>query len=214
MKNRGFFITLEGGEGSGKSTQINLLAEFLKDKGFDVITTREPGGTPEAEKVRELLVDRDGGNWTPMAEALLFFTARNMHVEDLIKPALSEGKIVICDRFTDSTRAYQCYGHGVLSIESIERLNQIAIDDFSPDLTLILDIPVETGLKRSGVRLDNENSKEDRFENFEIEFHQRLRQGYLEIAEKNSKRCKVVNADQSIKVLSEQINSLVLEKIG
>lgn len=154
----GFFITLEGGEGTGKSTQISLLAGFLREQGYDVVTTREPGGTPEAEKIRELLVHRDGGNWTPAAECLLFFTARHMHVETLIKPALAAGKIVISDRFTDSTRAYQSYGHNVLPPEMIESVKQIAIGDFEPDLTFILDIDVKTGLRRAGKRLDEDGS--------------------------------------------------------
>ena len=121
MAGKGFFITFEGGEGSGKTTQINLLEDKLKALSHKVVTTREPGGTPEAEKIRTLLVHRDGGDWTPTAECLLFFAARNMHVETLIKPSLTAGKVVISDRFADSTRAYQSAGNG-LAQETIETI--------------------------------------------------------------------------------------------
>lgn len=206
---KGFFISLEGGEGTGKSTQIELLAGALRDKGYGVITTREPGGTPEAEKIRELLVRRDGGNWTPMAECLLFFTARHMHVETLIKPALAEGKIVISDRFTDSTRAYQSYGHNVLTLDKVEDVRALSIGDFEPDLTFILDIPVEKGLRRSGRRLDEESSDEDRFENLDLSFHERLRQGYLQIAKDHVGRCRVINADRTIEDIAAELKRLV-----
>ena len=184
---QGLFITFEGGEGSGKTTQIRTLAAALQKKGLAVLTTREPGGTPEAEVIRKLLVQRDGGNWTPMAEALLLFAARTMHVDHLIKPALAEGKIVISDRFTDSTRAYQGYGHG-LPHEKIEELVQLSLGGFEPDLTIIIDLPVETGLKRAGRRIVRDGSGEDRFENLDLSFHKKLRDGYLEIARKNAKR--------------------------
>ena len=143
MSGNGLFITLEGGEGSGKTTQIEKLAATLKKQGQEGVTTREPGGTPEAEKIRELLVNRDGGNWSPIAEILLFFAARVTHVEKLIKPALTEGKIVICDRFTDSTRAYQSYGHNI-DPDLIESFVQLSLGGFEPDLTFILDLDLES----------------------------------------------------------------------
>jgi len=208
----GLFITLEGGEGSGKSTQIKLLAEKLRAQGRDVVITREPGGTPEAEKVRDLLVKRDGGSWTPMAEILLLFAARQMHVETLIKPALAEGKTVISDRFTDSTRAYQSYGHGV-SLDVLEDINKLALDGFGPDLTFILDLPVEQGLGRAGKRLQEDNSQEDRFENLDISFHERLRQGYLDIARKDAARCAVVDAGQSVDEIAEVLFEKAWSKI-
>lgn len=211
LTGRGFFITLEGGEGTGKSTQISLLADFLREQGYDVVTTREPGGTPEAEKIRELLVHRDGGDWTPMAECLLFFTARHMHVETLIKPALAAGKIVISDRFTDSTRAYQSYGHNVLSPEMIETVKNIAIGDFEPDLTFILDIDVKTGLRRAGRRLDEDGSGEDRFEQLDLSFHKRLREGYLKIAAQHSRRCRVINADRTIEEIAEDMRDMTMQ---
>jgi dTMP kinase len=200
----GLFITFEGGEGSGKTTQIKLLAERLKAYGLDVITTREPGGTPEAEKIRSLLVNRDGGDWTPVAEVLLLFAARSMHVEKLIKPALAAGQIVISDRFTDSTRAYQSYGHG-LPAETVESINKITLGNFAPGLTFILDLPVETGLARAGKRLAQDASQEDRFEKLKKDFHERLRQGYLDIARKNPQRCVVIDATGPIEALAAGI---------
>lgn len=201
----GLFITFEGGEGSGKTTQIKLLADKLKEQGQDVIITREPGGTAEAEKIRSLLVNRDGGDWTPLAEVLLLFAARSMHVEKLIKPALAAGKTVICDRFTDSTRAYQSYGHG-LPIETVESINKTTLNGFEPEVTFILDLPVETGLARAGKRLTEDASKEDRFEKLKTDFHERLRQGYLDIAKKNPKRCMVINADDSVEAVAAAIH--------
>lgn len=193
---KGLFITLEGGEGAGKSTQSRRLKAALENAGRDVVLTREPGGTPEAEKIRDLLVQRDGGHWTPMAECLLFFAARQMHVETLIKPALAAGKIVICDRFTDSTIAYQGYGHG-FDIPTIEHIGQLSLGDFKPDLTFILDLPVADGLERSLKQKDMSGGKEnteDRFEKLKADFHEKLRQGFLKIAAKNKDRCVVVDA--------------------
>lgn len=193
---KGLFITLEGGEGAGKSTQSRRLKAALESAGRDVVLTREPGGTPEAEKIRDLLVQRDGGNWTPMAECLLFFAARQMHVETLIKPALADGKIVICDRFTDSTIAYQGYGHG-FDIPTIEQIAKLSLGDFKPDLTFILDLPVSEGLKRSLKQKDSAGGKEnteDRFEKLKIDFHEKLRQGFLTIAGAEKSRCVVVDA--------------------
>ncbi len=209
----GLFITLEGGEGTGKTTQIKLLAEKLQDSGHETVITREPGGTDEAEKIRELLVRRDGGDWTPMAEILLFFAARNMHIETLIKPALAEGKIVICDRFTDSTRAYQSYGHG-MELDIIESLVQLSLGGFEPDLTFMLDLDVEIGLERAGKRLSDNGSNEDRFEQLDTGFHERLRQGFLEIAQRNPERCVIVEASQTIEEIAEEIERAVQERMS
>lgn len=205
------FISFEGGEGSGKTTQIQLLKAFFEtEKGLEVITTREPGGTIEAEKIRNLLVQRDGGEWTPTAETLLFFTARHMHVEHKIKPALNEGKVVICDRFTDSTIAYQGYGHG-FDLDILNQIQKLSIADFEPHRTFILDIEVKEGLSRAGKRMENDNSDktEDRFERLKTDFHERLRQGYLAIAHNNPDRCHVVNAAQSIEDVHSQIIEMV-----
>lgn len=212
----GLFISFEGGEGSGKTTQINKLAEILTHSKRKVITTREPGGTPEGEKVRSLIVQREGGDWNPMAECLLLFAARVMHVEKIIKPALERGKIIISDRFTDSTRAYQGYGRG-FSLEMIERINTLTLDNFKPDLTFILDIDPKKGLSRSSRRLAAEdlhiNQTEDRFENMDLEFHEKLRKGFLDIAQKDSKRCVVLDATLSIEDLTKKIHKIVEERL-
>ncbi len=193
---RGLFITLEGGEGAGKTTQCRKIKEYFESSGYEVILTREPGGTPEAEKIRNLLVQRDGGNWTPIAECLLFFAARQMHVETLIKPALASGKIVISDRFTDSTVAYQGYGHG-FDLGTIREVEKIALGDFEPDLTFVLDLSVEAGIKRSMKQKNiavGDETTEDRFERLDTSFHERLRQGFLAIAKECSDRVKVIDA--------------------
>lgn len=210
---KGLFITFEGGEGAGKSTQIKLLRERLVARGLEVVTTREPGGTPEAEKIRALLVDREGGNWSPMAECLLFFAARTMHVETLIKPALADGKIVLCDRFADSTRAYQVCGHG-LRADIFDAVSRAVLDGFAPDLTFILDIDPEQGIYRSERRLAESRSHEDRFERLDFAFHKRLRQGYLDIAAENPQRCHVVSAAQEPERITGILESLVLDRLG
>lgn len=209
---KGFFITLEGGEGGGKSTQGRLLRERLEGMGRNVVATREPGGTPEAEKIRTLIVDRNGGSWSPAAETLLLFAARAMHVRDLVTPALEAGKIVICDRFTDSTRAYQGYAGG-MDITVIEGIKQAAIGDLEPDLTLILDVPAETGLARAGRRLARTGTTEDRFETKDIAFHEALRQGFLDIAAKNPARCHVVDATQSIETVAAAVWNIVKGRV-
>lgn len=213
----GFFITFEGGEGSGKTTQINRLSRALSAAGRKVVTTREPGGTPEGEKIRECLVRREGGNWTPMAEALLLFAARAMHVEKVIRPALDQGKIVISDRFTDSTAAYQGYGHG-LPAEMLESLKTLVLGGFTPDLTIVLDIDPETGLRRSRRRIAGESfsesgESEDRFERLDTGFHERLRHGFLEIAAADPERCRVVDASGDLDEIAAQIEALVKSRL-
>lgn len=204
------FITFEGGEGSGKTTQIQLLKDYFEGNGHEVVTTREPGGTIEAEKIRDLLVQRDGGDWTPTAEAMLFFTARHMHVETLIKPSLKHGKIVICDRFTDSTMAYQGYGHQ-FDLDILNKVKNLSIGDFEPDMTFILDIDVRQGLTRAGTRMEGDDSgeTEDRFERMDLSFHENLRQGYLTIAKQNKNRCHVINADDTIENVHQKITSKI-----
>lgn len=210
---KGIFISLEGGEGAGKSTQIKRLADALRATGRDVLTTREPGGTLEAEKIRDLLVRRDGGNWTPFTECLLLYAARVQHVETLIKPALAAGKIVISDRFADSTRAYQSYGHG-LPLKQVEDLNILSLGDFRPDLTFILDMDVEEGLARAGKRLSSDNSAEDKYESLALAFHQRLRMGYLEIAGREPERCVVINAARSIDDIAKDLEAKTQERLA
>lgn len=201
------FVTFEGGEGSGKTTQINMLSSYLAGQGRKVITTREPGGTPEGEKIRDLIVQRDSGDWSPMAETLLLYAARQVHLEKLIKPALSEDKVVLSDRFSDSTLVYQGYGLG-LEQEKILGISKLAIDDFKPDLTFVLDIDVRAGLARSTKRLANEKgyqSTEDRFERMDIAFHEKLRAGFLDIARQEPNRCVILDAAQDVETLAQKI---------
>lgn len=206
---QGKFITFDGGEGSGKSTQIKKLSDFLKNLHHDVVLTREPGGSQGAEELRKLLVEGDPGRWDGVTEALLHFAARRDHVESTIRPALSRGAWVLCDRFVDSTVAYQGYGHG-LSLDAIETLREIAIGDFWPDLTLILDVPVELGLNRASSR----KSGGDRYERMDRAFHQRLRDGFLAIAADQPKRCSLINATDDIETVRQAIETVVTERLS
>ena len=185
----GRFITLEGGEGSGKSTQAKRLAATLQAKGLPALTTREPGGSPGAEEIRALLVQGEPGRWDALTETLLLYAARADHVRHTIGPALKTGKWVISDRFNDSSFVYQGIGRGVAR-ETIRRIDSVVLDDFKPDFTLVLDIDVDTGLKRAATR----GGKENRFENFDRDFHERLRQGFIEIAKRHPDRCALIDA--------------------
>lgn len=196
----GRFITLEGGEGSGKSTQARRLGAALEKKGMEVLLTREPGGSPGAEEIRKLLVTGAPGRWDALTETLLVYAARADHVARTIGPALLAGKWVICDRFTDSTYAYQGAGRG-LARETIRRIDSVVLDDFKPDLTLILDLDVETGLKRAVGR----GGDESRFENFDIEFHEKLRHAFTEIARRAPDRCRLIDARTSEDAVAEAI---------
>lgn len=209
----GRFITLEGGEGAGKTTQIKLLADALKSAGRDVVVTREPGGAPSAEAIRSLLVEGDTDRWRPMTEALLNYAARLEHVEATIKPALAKGRWVLSDRFADSTVAYQGYGFD-LGAESIKRLHRLVLGDFQPDLTIILDLPMEAGLKRAAGRTDKASSREDRYERMDTKFHQRLRDGFLDIARRDPERCAVVDASKGEAAVHEWICTLVHNRLG
>jgi len=193
--NGGHFITLEGGEGAGKSTQIKRLAQALADVGINTITTREPGGAPGAEEIRNLLVNGDTKRWAPMAEVLLHTAARAEHLDKTVMPALKNGSWVISDRFFDSTLAYQGYGHGV-DKEVIKNIYRDAFGDFKPDLTLIIDVPADIGLARAGTRAATDtNPNEDRYERMGGTFHQRIREGFLEIAKEEPDRCVVINGE-------------------
>ncbi len=202
----GLFITLEGGEGAGKSTQACLLGRTLEDLGHKVVLTREPGGAPGAEDIRSLIVTGEPGRWTPMSETLLFATARQDHVERTIRPALAAGAVVICDRFSDSTMAYQGYGHG-LPLEDLHRINDFATGGLKPDLTLILDVPVDEGLGRAGRRISGFEGEagEDRFERMGGGFHERLRQGFLAIADREPHRCRVIDGAQPLDAVARDI---------
>jgi len=207
------FITFEGGEGSGKSTQINLLVNYLKEKGVDFITTKEPGGTPLGLELRRLLVEGAADKMDANAEALLFFADRRIHMTQKVWPALEKGIWVISDRFADSTVAYQYYAYNKrLSKEDIAMLYRFAVGDFKPDLTFILDIDPEIGLARSFRKAETMAVKETRNENRVLEWHKNLRQGYLEIAKSEPKRCVVLDADTDIQTLHQEIVKVISER--
>jgi len=203
---RGRFITFEGGEGAGKSTQIARLADFLKQLGIPVIRTREPGGTPGAESIRDLLLatTAEEDSWDPVAEVLLHYSARRQHVSQLIEPALAQGTWVLCDRFFDSTTAYQGYGMGV-DLETIDGLRRLTLGSFAPDMTVLLDIPVDQGLARTGKRADADT----RYEMMDLTFHERLRNGFLDIAKRESGRFHIVDAIQSQDEVEKDIATAV-----
>jgi dTMP kinase len=184
---RGRFITFEGGEGGGKSTKARRLAGWLSARGIPVLLTREPGGSAGAEAIRTLLLDGQG--FDPVAEAMLMFAARREHVVATIRPALAAGMWVVCDRFADSTRAYQCHGQGVAG-EVYRRLADLALEGLAPDLTFILDVPPEAGMARAAAR----GAAADRYERLDGGFHARVRAGFLAIAAAEPARCAVVDA--------------------
>lgn len=195
----GRFITLEGGEGAGKSTQVRLLAEKLRSAGLQVLCTREPGGTPGAEAIRTLLVNGAPDRWDAHTDTLLHYAARRAHVEMAVRPALDQGIWVISDRFADSTMAYQGYA-GAVGPEKVASLHSWVLGDFQPDMTLILDLPVETGLARARQRAGGQPqaAAEDRYERMGTAFHTRLREAFLAIAAREPERCRIVNADQPV----------------
>lgn len=194
------FITLEGGEGAGKSTQIKHLSAALDARGIRCVTTREPGGAPGAEQIRKLLVEGEPGRWEPMTETLLLFAARADHIARTILPALKKGHWVISDRFTDSTYAYQGAGRG-LDRETIRRIESVSIGDFKPDFTLVLDLPIDVGLGRAFAR----GPQESRFEKFDAGFHDKLRQAFLDIAKRNPQRCDVIDASGSEEEVAHKV---------
>lgn len=206
---RGCFITLEGGEGAGKSTHIRHLAERLKERRLDVLITREPGGTPGGEAIRHLLVNGDTGRWQPMTEALLHTAARVEHVQKVIEPALSRGVWVISDRFADSTRAYQGAAQG-LSVETVDDLQRLALGTFAPDLTLILDLPVTVALERTRER---GAGAEDRYERMGNSFHERLRAAFLGIARNEPARCRVIDASGSVEEVASRVWATVRDAL-
>lgn len=211
----GLFISFEGGEGAGKSTQIRTLAETLRARGMEVVVTREPGGSAGAEAVRHVLLSGAAEEFGVRMEAMLFAAARNDHVEEVIRPALEKGAVVLCDRFLDSSRVYQGTT-GNLEPEFIETLQRIAIDGTMPDMTLIFDIAASTGLARARSRAD-EGAAPDRFEKEEIETHEKRREAYLDIALAEPRRCRIVNADQTEEKVREDVLSFVeplLSKLG
>ncbi len=205
---RGKFITLEGGEGAGKSTQSELLGGDLRQAGQPTLVTREPGGAPGAEDIRGLLVTGAVGRWDPLAEALLHCAARREHLTKTITPALDAGTWVVSDRFADSTMAYQGYGHG-LGRQVVEGLSELVLGTFAPDLTLILDLAVDDGLGRAAVVA----GPEDRYERMGRDFHQRLRDGFLEIAGREPERCAVIDARANVDEVRAAIRAVVRQRL-
>jgi dTMP kinase len=195
------FITFEGGEGSGKSSHARDLAESLRKAGKVVVLTREPGGAPGAEDIRALLVTGTVGRWSPQAETLLNYAARESHLRETIRPALLRGELVLCDRFMDSTRAYQGFAGGG-DLELIDALERKIVGATRPDLTLILDVDPELGLKRAKGR---SGGSEDRFEKKGLEFHRKLREGFLTIAAQDPRRCRVIDSSRPYAAVAEDI---------
>ena len=204
MTQKGLFITFEGGDGCGKTTQLNLVAKYLEEQGKTVVITREPGSKGLGQKLRELILHYDG-DIAPNAEAFLFLADRAQHVLKLIKPAIEQGKIVLCDRHTDSSVAYQGYGRGE-SIEQIKNFNNIATQGITPDLTLVFDVSEDIAQKRVG-------SEKDRMESAGKDFHKRVREGYLEIAKQEPQRVRVIDANLPIEDVFEQVKKIINEKI-
>jgi dTMP kinase len=199
MTTRGFFITLEGGEGVGKSTNLTFLKDFLVEKGVDVVLTREPGGTRLGEDIRELLLRIRDEPVHALAELLLMFAARAQHIDEVIEPSLKSGKWVLCDRFTDATYAYQCGGRGVHH-GTISQLEDLVQNALRPDFTLLLDMAVDTGLSRARSRGDL-----DRFEQETIEFFERVRSNYLQQAQDNIARYRVIDASLSLATVQNKV---------
>ena len=200
MANKGKFITLEGGEGVGKTTNVPFIKAHLQAQGVSVIVTREPGGTPLAEQIRQLLLLKHEESLTSQAELLLMFAARSQHLNHVIKPALAQGTWVLCDRFTDATYAYQGGGRGT-PLDSISWLENYVQDDLRPDLTLLLDLPVETGMARAKSRA----GQLDRFESEHLAFFNNVRQVYLQQAERYPSRIKIIKADQPLDAVQNAI---------
>jgi dTMP kinase len=189
QKLKGKFITFEGVEGAGKSTQSKLLAEYLNPKGIEAIWTREPGGSQGAEEIRNILIKGSINKWDGITELLLMYAARRDHTEKKIKPAIKEGKVIICDRYFDSTVAYQGFGHN-LDLKKIQAIKKIVLEDFMPDLSIILDIDIQKGQERTYKR-----GERNRFDNMKLDFHQKVREGYHSIAKNEPERCKIINVE-------------------
>jgi dTMP kinase len=210
----GFFITFEGIEGCGKTTQMKLFANSLLDKGYSVVLTREPGGCPIADKIREVLLDAANSSMVSLTELFLYAAARAQHISEVVKPALDAGKVVLCDRFTDATVAYQGYGRQ-LDLAMIEELNSLAAGQVRPYLTILLDCPVEIGLGRALARIEaTTGAKEERFEQESVLFHSKVRDGYLQLAKAEPDRFVVINGNQGIMDVQAAIASAVLPRLA
>lgn len=208
------FITFEGIEGCGKSTQINLLAAHLQQQGHQVLLTREPGGCPIADQIRGLLLDAGNRAMVPMTELMLYAAARAQHLAEVVQPALDSGTLVLCDRFSDATRAYQAFGRGI-DRQTMESLNDLACNGLAPDLTLLLDCPVEVGLTRARQRIAGSSGpREERFELESLHFHQRVRDGYLQLATEEPSRFVVITAAASQDQVAKAVLQAVLHRLG
>jgi dTMP kinase len=202
---KGILISLEGIEGTGKTIQSKLLYEYLTKKGYEVILTGEPGGTRIGLKIRELLLSVENKGMTPLAELLLYNASRAQHIQEIILPAMNKGAIVITDRFTDSTVAYQGYGRGI-DLDIINSITRIVAAGLQPDITILLDLDVEVGLKRNrGI------NKMDRLELEDVEFHKQVRNGYLEIATKEQERIKLIDASEGIEQVHNRIIKIIMD---
>ena len=208
VKNPSCFITLEGGEGAGKSTQIQVVKDYLLTRGNDVVVTREPGGTSEGQEIRNLLVSGDKDKWSPLSETLLILADRAAHLERVIRPALAEGKYVVCDRFFDSTKAYQGVAGG-LGLDVIHNLQQPVLGTTLPDVTLLLDIDPEKGLRRA-----QERGGELRFESKTLAYHRTLRNAFLDFAAQEPDRIFVIDADRDVEAVSADILAVLDERIN
>ena len=208
VKNLGRFITIEGGEGAGKSTQIQVVKDYLLTRGNDVVATREPGGTSEGQEIRNLLVSGDKDKWSPLSETLLILADRAAHLERVIRPALAEGKYVVCDRFFDSTKAYQGVAGG-LGLDVIHNLQQPVLSTTLPDVTLLLDIDPEKGLRRA-----QERGGELRFESKTLAYHRTLRNAFLDFAAQEPDRIFVIDADRDVEAVSADILAVLDERIN
>lgn len=200
------FITFEGIEGCGKTTQIGHLKSFFEKKRLPFLVTREPGGTRVGEKIRRILLSSDNAGMEPMAELFLYVADRVQHARQVILPALREGKVVLCDRFADATTVYQGFGRG-LDLAWIEEIHARALENIRPDLTFFLDLPVEVGLERAWKRLDKDQTREDRFEKEALDFHRRIRKGYLALARKEPERIIVLDGRKDEQTLHREIVS-------
>ena len=210
----GYFIVFEGVEGCGKTTQISLLGKSLKKRGLPVIVTREPGGTAIGDEIRKILLNAKNADIAPAAELLLYTASRVQHLQQLITPALSAGAIVLCDRFFDATAAYQGYGEGI-DLTLVRQMQKTFFSDIIPDLTILIDCPVDLGLGRSRRRIKSEGkeSAEGRFEEKELIFHERVRNGYIELARMEPERFCIINGEQGVAAVQQGICTAVEQRL-
>lgn len=202
------FITLEGPEGSGKTSQLPALADYLRDAGYDVLVTREPGGTAVGDQIREILMNLQNVSIIPRTEILLFLAARAQHVDEVIRPALAAGKVVLCDRFGDSTLAYQGFGHKT-DLDTLQALLDFSTGGLKPDLTLLVDVPIQEGMSRKQA-----NSVEwNRMDAYALAFHERVRQGYLALAEAEPERWLIIDATQDKESVQESLRKAIVSRL-